>query len=141
SSMRRGATAIYLNADHEEYEEFLNIRKPTGDINRQCLNIHQGAIFTDRFMQQVVDNPNSKERELWLDTLKTRVKTGEPYTMFIDNANKKIPDYWKQLGLSIKHSNLCNEIYLPTDENHTLVCCLSHINLAKYDEFEEEFED
>lgn len=133
---RRGAVAIYLNAEHEEYKSFLNIRQPRGEVNRQCLNVHQGAIFTDNFMQQVIDK-NGKERELWIETLKTRVETGEPYTMFIDNANKTTPEWWKNKNLKINHSNLCAEIFLPNDENHTFVCCLGSLNLAKYDEWKD----
>ena len=135
-SLRRGAVAIYLNAEHEEFPDFLEIREPKGEVQRQCHNIHQGAIFTDDFMNKVVDK-NGKERELWLSTLKKRVKTGEPYTMFIDNANKVVPEWWKTHNLKIHHSNLCSEIFLPTDENHSLVCCLSSLNLAKYDEWKD----
>lgn len=131
---RRGAVAIYLNAEHGEFKEFLEVREPKGDVNRQSHNIHQGAIFTDEFMNKVVDK-NGKEREIWLETLKKRVKTGEPYTMFIDNANNSIPDWWHKNNLKIRHSNLCSEIFLPTDENHTLVCCLSSLNLVMFDEW------
>ena len=87
-------------------------------------------------MQQVVDK-NGKERELWLETMKTRVETGEPYTIFIDNANKTTPEWWKNRKLYINHSNLCSEIFLPNDENHTFVCCLGSLNLAKYDEWKD----
>lgn len=135
-STRRGALAVYLNSSHKEYKEFLNIRKPKGEVNRQCLNIHQGAIFNDDFMNAVIDK-NGKERELWLETLKTRVETGEPYTMFIDNANKVTPQWWKDRNLYIRHSNLCAEIFLPNDDNHTFVCCLGSLNLAKYDEWKD----
>jgi len=135
-SMRRGAVAIYLNAEHKEYKEFLEIREPKGDVNRQCHNLHQGGVFTDEFMNKVV-NENGVERELWRNTLMKRVKTGEPYTFFIDNANKATPEWWRLHELAIKHSNLCTEIMLPTDENHTLVCCLSSMNLAKYDEWKD----
>lgn len=134
---RRGAVAIYLNAQHKEYEDFLKIREPKGDINRQCHNIHQGAIFTDSFMEQVKNDKNSKSRRLWLETLKTRVKTGEPYTFFIDNANRNLPFNWKENKLKVWHSNLCSEIMLPTDNNHSLVCCLSSLNLYTYDEWED----
>lgn len=134
--MRRGAVAIYLNAEHKEYPQFLEIREPKGDVNRQCHNIHQGAIFTDEFMQKVVSH-NGHERELWTETLKKRVKTGEPYVMYIDNANKVRPQFWQDQGLKIRHSNLCAEIMLPTDSNHTLVCCLSSLNLFKYDEWKD----
>ena len=131
---RRGAVAIYLNAEHGEFKDFLEVREPKGDVNRQSHNIHQGAIFTDEFMNKVVDK-NGKEREIWLETLKKRVKTGEPYTMFIDNANNVVPEWWQKNNLKIRHSNLCSEIFLPTDENHTLVCCLSSLNLVKFDEW------
>lgn len=133
-TMRRGAVAIYLNARHDEFKSFLEIREPKGDVNRQCHNIHQGAIFDDEFMEAVVEK-NGKEREIWIETIKKRVKTGEPYTMFIDNANRDLPDFWKKHNLTIKHSNLCAEIMLPTDEEHTLVCCLSSMNLLKWDEW------
>jgi ribonucleoside-diphosphate reductase alpha chain len=132
---RRGAVALYLNSEHSEYEEFLKIREPKGDINRQCHNIHQGAIITDSFMEYVIHDSSSKQRKLWLETLKTRVKTGEPYIFFIDNANKNLPKNWKDNNLKIWHSNLCSEIMLPTDGRHTLVCCLSSLNLVKYDEW------
>lgn len=135
-SLRRGAVAIYLNAEHDEYLEFLEVREPKGEVQRQSHNIHQGAIFTDEFMQKVVDK-NGKEREIWLATLKKRVKTGEPYTMFIDNANKVVPEWWNKHSLKIRHSNLCSEIFLPTDKDHSLVCCLSSLNLSKYDEWKD----
>lgn len=129
---RRGAVAIYLNINHKEYRQFLEIREPKGDINRQCHNIHQGAIISDDFMKKVLLY-DGNEREFWLETLKKRVKTGEPYIFFIDNANKNNPKNWKENDLKIWHSNLCSEIMLPTDEKHTLVCCLSSLNLYQYD--------
>lgn len=134
---RRGAVAVYLNAEHKEYSDFLKIREPKGDINRQCHNIHQGAVISDSFMNKVITNDKSEERKIWLDTLKTRVKTGEPYCFFIDNANKNLPINWKENNLKIYHSNLCSEIMLPTDENHSLVCCLSSLNLYTYDEWKD----
>jgi ribonucleoside-diphosphate reductase alpha chain len=87
-------------------------------------------------MNKVIEK-NGKEREIWLETLKKRVKTGEPYTMFIDNANNVVPEWWKNNDLKIRHSNLCSEIFLPTDENHTLVCCLSSLNLVKFEEWKD----
>lgn len=135
-STRRGAVAIYLDAEHAEYEEFLRLRTGQGEIDRQCHIIHQGAKFSDSFMEKAVSR-KGRERDLWLETLKTRVKTGEPYTMFTDNVNRNLPEFWKKKGLSIKHSNLCSEIFLPTDENHTLVCCLSSMNLFKWDEWKD----
>lgn len=131
---RRGAVAIYLNIYHKEYPQFLEIREPKGDVNRQCHNIHQGAVIPNTFMKKVLKK-NSKERELWVETLKKRVKTGEPYLFFIDNANKNLPNNWHDNKLKIWHSNLCSEIMLPTDENHTLVCCLSSLNLYKYEKW------
>lgn len=135
-SMRRGAVAVYLNAEHKEYPEFLEIREPKGDVNRQCHNLHQGGVFTDSFMMKVIAS-DGYERDVWKNTLKKRVKTGEPYTFFIDNANNATPQWWKDQNLKIWHSNLCTEIMLPTDEAHTLVCCLSSMNLAKYDEWKD----
>ena len=134
--LRRGAVAMYLDIEHPEYKQFLEIREPKGDINRQCHNIHQGAVITDSFME-AVEKGVPYARELWVDTLKKRVKTGEPYVMFLDNANKNLPQNWKDNNLIIKHSNLCSEIFLPTDDNHTLVCCLSSLNLYKYDEWKD----
>lgn len=125
AKVRRGAVAMYLRADHPEYSDFLSIREPKGDVMRQCHNIHQGAVFTDEFMEKVVSK-NGKEREIWVETLKKRVKTGEPYTMFIDNANKVTPEWWKKNNLTIKHSNLCvapeteiltDQGYIRMDEN------------------------
>jgi ribonucleoside-diphosphate reductase alpha chain len=132
--MRRGAVALYLNAEHKEYESFLEIREPKGDVERQCHNIHQGSIWTDDFMNKVV-NTDGKEREIWLKARMKRVKTGEPYDFFIDNANARTPDWWKKKGLKIRHSNLCAEMMLPTDAEHTLVCCLSSMDLTRWDEW------
>lgn len=134
--LRRGAVAMYLDIEHKDYPSFLEIREPKGDINRQCHNIHQGAVITDRFMRAVKDGAG-EERALWTETLKKRVKTGEPYVMFVDNANRALPKNWKENNLIIKHSNLCSEIFLPTDGDHTLVCCLSSLNLHKFDEWKD----
>ena len=133
---RRGAVAMYLNTNHGDYEDFLEIREPKGDINRQCHNIHQGAVIEDSFMHKVIAS-NGKERQLWTATLKKRVKTGEPYVFFKDNANRNLPAFWQKNNLTIHHSNLCSEIMLPTDPEHTLVCCLSSLNLHKYDEWKD----
>ena len=135
-STRRGAVAMYLDIEHNDYDDFLEVREPKGDINRQCHNIHQGAVISDSFMH-AVQASDGRERKRWLATLKKRVKTGEPYTMFKDNANKNLPEFWKKHNLKIHHSNLCSEIFLPTDENHTLVCCLSSMNLHKFDEWKD----
>lgn len=133
---RRGATAIYLDVNHPEYESFLRVREPKGDINRQCMNIHQGAVIDDAFIEEV-RNKNGRARRIWLDTIKQRIKTGEPYLFFIDNANKNLNEGFVKNNLKIWHSNLCSEIMLPTDPEHTLVCCLSSLNLAKYDEWKD----
>ena len=133
---RRGAVAIYLDIEHKEYPQFLEVREPKGDINRQCHNIHQGAIISDDFMKKAVGK-EGEEREIWIETLKKRVKTGEPYLFFIDNANKNLPSNWQENDLRVRHSNLCSEIMLPTDASHTLVCCLSSLNLYTYDQWKD----
>lgn len=133
-SVRRGASAAYLRIDHPDIEEFLRIRRPTGDVNRQCQNIHHGVAITDKFMQDV-ESGDHKARELWKEILKTRFETGEPYLLFIDTVNKNNPDAYKNNGLSVESSNICSEITLHTDEEHSFVCCISSLNLAKYDEW------
>lgn len=135
-STRRGAVAIYLDSEHKEYPEFLRLRTGQGEINRQCHTIHQGSKWSDEMMKRVKEAAGPA-RDLWLETLKTRVKTGEPYLFFSDNVNRNLPGFWRDKNLSIKHSNLCSEIFLPTDENHTLVCCLSSMNLFKWDEWKD----
>ena len=147
---RRGSYACYMDISHPEIEEFLFMRKSSGgDANRKCLNLHHGINITDEFMNAVSKNiewklidPHSKKvaksinaRELWRLILETRHETGEPYLHFIDTSNRSLPETQKKLGLSIKQSNLCSEITLPTDEDRTAVCCLSSVNLAKYDEW------
>lgn len=131
---RRGAVAIYLNAKHAEYKNWLQIRDYKVSSEIGCINIHQGSIWEDDMMYDVRKGVPSA-RELWIEARKARIKTGEPYDFFIDNANRNLPKNWKDNNLKIKHSNLCSEIMLPTDENHTLVCCLSSLNLSKYDEW------
>ena len=147
---RRGSYACYMDISHPEIEEFLFMRKSSGgDANRKCLNLHHGINITDEFMNSVSKNiewklvdPHSKKvaksinaRELWRLILETRHETGEPYLHFVDTSNRSLPETQKKLGLSIKQSNLCSEITLPTDEDRTAVCCLSSVNLAKYDEW------
>lgn len=134
--MRRGAVALYLSANHPEFSDFLKIREPKGDINRQCHNIHMGAKFSNDFMEEVL-NKNGSKRELWLEHIKTRVKTGEPYTFFTDNANTNLKSTFSLYNLKVRHSQLCAEIMLPSDENHTFVCCLSSMNLYKWEEWRE----
>lgn len=147
---RKGSYAAYLDISHPDVLEFLNIRLPTGgDVNRKCFNIHHAINITDNFMQHVYRGamwelvcPHSGKtletvdaRELWQSIIETRFKTGEPYLNFIDTANNALPESQKRLGLKIHGSNLCNEIHLPTDDKRTAVCCLSSINLERYDEW------
>ena len=147
---RRGSYAAYMDIDHPEIEEFINIRKESGgDINRKCLNLHNGINLTNEFLQAVKNDddwrlidPKTKEavkivsaRELWWQILNARAETGEPYMVNIDNCNDALPKPQKDLGLEIKQSNLCSEITLPTNEERTAVCCLSSVNLEHFDEW------
>ena len=148
---RKGSYAAYLDISHPDIREFMTIRIPTGDVNRKCLNIHHGVNITDAFMESVRDDldwdlidPNSKKvtetfraRELWEALLETRYRTGEPYLYFIDTANAAYPKTQKDLGLVSHGSNLCAEITLPTNEERTAVCCLSSVNLEKWDEWKD----
>ena len=154
---RRGSYASYLHMSHPEIEEFLDIRKPTGgDTNRKCLNLHHGVVIPDRFMEiiykatreagfddswELID-PHSQEvkkvvsaRTLWVKLLQNRMETGEPYLMFEDAVQEDLPEFQKQKGLRVNHSNLCSEITLATNEERTAVCCLSSVNLEYFDEW------
>lgn len=131
---RRGATSLFLSTKSKQFKEFLKIRQPKGDVNTQCLNVHQGAIIDDEFMQKLVAR-DIKTVDTWKDVMKARLETGEPYLFFKDNVNKNLGENWKSNNLSVKHTNLCSEIMLPNDEKHTFVCCLSSLNLLKFDEF------
>ena len=154
---RRGSYAAYMDISHPEIIEFIEMRKPSGgDVHRKCLNLHHGVNISNEFMQ-LIDNcikeptyddswnlidPHTKKvvrtisaRELWQKILETRVATGEPYVSFIDTINDALPETQKKLGLEVHHSNLCTEITLPTSDNRTAVCCLSSVNLEKYDEW------
>jgi len=153
---RRGSYAAYLDISHPDILLFLDIRKPTGDPNMRALNLHHGINITDDFMQLIekcmVDNttddtwnlkdPHSGEvkdtisaKELWQRILEIRMQTGEPYLHFIDTSNNSMPEFQKKIGLSIRQSNLCSEIILPTDKKRTAVCCLSSVNLEYYDKW------
>lgn len=134
--VRRGATAAYLPVEHGDFREFLNMRRPQGDINRQCLNLHHGVTVSDEFMEKVVSG-DQESRELWGRILRTRIETGEPYIMFRDTINKNRPESYVKNGLEVSTSNLCSEITLYTDEDHTFVCCLSSMNLARWDEWKD----
>ena len=148
---RKGSYAAYMNVDHPDIMEFLNIRIPTGDVQRKALNIHNAINITDKFMEAVMTNsdfdlidPNDgtvketvKARKLWERILEIRFRTGEPYLNFIDTANNSLPEPLKDAGLKIHGSNLCNEIHLPTSAERTAVCCLSSLNLEYYDEWKD----
>lgn len=156
---RRGSYAAYLDISHPDIMIFLEMRKPTGDQNMRCLNLHHGINITDDFMHIIekcmVDPDASDEwelkdphtgqvrdkvsaRELWQRILEIRMMTGEPYLHFIDTTNNNLPESQKKLGLKVRQSNLCSEIVLPTDKDRTAVCCLSSVNLEYYDDWKDE---
>ena len=135
-SVRRGAASVNLNIDHADFEEWLEIREPKGDVNRQSLNLHQCAIVGDKFMRKL-EHGDPEARRKWSKLLQKRKATGEPYIMFKGNVNKQNPEAYKSNGLKVYMTNICSEITLHTDEIHSFVCCLSSINLAKYDEWKD----
>jgi ribonucleoside-diphosphate reductase alpha chain len=153
-SLRRGSAACYLDISHPEIEEFLEIRKPSGDFNRKALNLHHGVLVTDAFMEAVRDgsewilkSPKDGSeratvdaRSLFQKLVETRLATGEPYIIFIDKVNRSMPRHHRELGLKVSTSNLCSEITLPTGRDHlgkdrTAVCCLSSLNLETWDQW------
>jgi len=133
-SVRRGAASVNLNIEHDDFEEWLEIREPKGDVNRQSLNLHQCAVVGDKFMRKL-EQGEPEARRKWGKLLQKRKATGEPYIMFKGNVNKQNPEMYKKNGLKVHMTNICSEITLHTDENHSFVCCLSSINLAKYNEW------
>ena len=135
-SVRRGASSVNLNINHPDIEEFLQIRRPKGDVNRQCLNLHQCVVIDDEFMNKLEDK-DPKSLKIWGEILKTRLETGEPYIMFEDNVNKANPEAYKQNNLKVSMTNICTEIALYTDELHSFICCLSSLNLARWEEWNE----
>jgi ribonucleoside-diphosphate reductase alpha chain len=156
---RRGSYAAYLNVSHPDILLFLEMRKPTGDPNMRTLNLHHGINITDDFMlliEKCMRDPQADDtwelkdphdgtvkdtvpaKELWQRILDMRMQTGEPYLHFIDTSNRAMPEFQKKLGLSIKQSNLCSEIILPTDKERTAVCCLSSLNLEYYDDWKDD---
>ncbi|WP_411819532.1 ribonucleoside-diphosphate reductase subunit alpha [Hyphococcus formosus] len=156
-SLRRGSAACYLDVHHPEIEEFLEIRKPSGDFNRKSLNLHHGVNITDDFMEAVAKDeefglrsPKTNEvlrtisaRKLWQKILEVRLATGEPYLLFSDTVNRQMAKHQRDLGLKVSTSNLCSEIMLHTGKDHldndrTAVCCLSSINAEKYQEWKDE---
>ena len=133
-SVRRGAASVNLNIEHEDFEDWLEIREPKGDVNRQSLNLHQCAVVGDKFMRKLEQGePDARRR--WGKLLQKRKATGEPYIMYKGNINKSNPEMYKKNGLKVHMTNICSEITLHTDENHSFVCCLSSVNLAKYNEW------
>jgi ribonucleoside-diphosphate reductase alpha chain len=156
-SLRRGSAAVYLDVFHPEIEEFLEIRKPSGDFNRKSLNLHHGINITDAFMEAVRDgamfalrSPKTNEvvrqvdaRTLWQKILEIRLQTGEPYLIFADTVNRALPQHQRELGFSVRQSNLCSEIVLHTGKDHlgherTAVCCLSSVNAESFLEWRDE---
>ena len=135
-SVRRGAASFNLDINHPDIEEFLMMRRPKGDVNRQCLNTHHCVVIDDVFMQKVEDrDPHSLK--IWGEILRTRLETGEPYIMFKDNVNKTNPEGYKKLNLEVTMTNICSEIVLYTDPLHSFICCLSSLNLARFDEWKD----
>jgi len=153
-SLRRGSAACYLDISHPEIEEFLEIRKPSGDFNRKALNLHHGVLIPDAFMEAVrngaewdLKSPKDGSvratvdaRSLFQKLVETRLATGEPYIIYSDHVNKAMPKHHRELGLKVSTSNLCSEITLPTGRDHlgndrTAVCCLSSLNMETWDEW------
>ena len=133
-SVRRGAASVNINIEHPDFEEWIEIREPKGDVNRQSLNLHQCAVVGDKFMRRL-EQGDSEARKRWGKLLQKRKATGEPYILFKGNTNKNNPAAYKQNALKVHMTNICSEITLHTDENHSFICCLSSLNLAKYDEW------
>jgi ribonucleoside-diphosphate reductase alpha chain len=135
-SVRRGAASVNINIDHDDFEEWLEIREPKGDVNRQSLNLHQCAVIGDKFMRKLEEGDSTARRK-WSRLLQKRKATGEPYILFKGNTNKSNPEAYKKNGLKVHMTNICSEIALHTDENHSFVCCLSSLNLTKYEEWKD----
>ena len=156
---RRGSYAAYLDISHPDIIQFLEMRRPTGDPNMRTLNLHHGVNINDEFMKIIEKSMMDKDfddswqlkdphdgsvkevvsaKELWQRLLELRMMTGEPYIHFIDTSNRLMPEFQKKLGLSIKQSNLCSEIVLPTNKDRTAVCCLSSLNLEYFDDWKDE---
>ena len=133
-AVRRGAASTNLSIEHGDFWEWLEIREPKGDINRQCLNTNQCVIIGDKFMRSVMEG-DAEARKRYAAVQRKRRQTGQPYIMYRGNVNKQNPDSYKRNGLKVFMTNICSEIVLHTDENHSFVCCLSSLNLSKYDEW------
>jgi ribonucleoside-diphosphate reductase alpha chain len=135
-SVRRGAASVNIDIEHGDFWDWLEIREPKGDVNRQSLNLHQCVVISDSFMHKV-ETGDKEARARWTAVIKKRRATGEPYLMFKGNVNRNNPQAYKQNGLKVFMTNICSEITLHTDESHSFVCCLSSINIAKYDEWKD----
>jgi len=135
-SVRRGAASVNLNIEHDDFDEWIEIREPKGDVNRQCLNLHQCVVVGDKFMRKLEDG-DAEARRRWGKVLQKRKATGEPYIMYKGNVNKQNPEAYKQNSLKVFMTNICSEITLHTDESHSFVCCLSSLNLSKYHEWKD----
>jgi len=135
-SVRRGAASVNIKIEHKDFDDFLEIREPKGDVNRQSLNLHQCVVVSDKFMKKLEEG-DSEVRRKWGKLLQKRKATGEPYIMYKGNVNKANPEMYKKNGLKVHMTNICSEIVLHTDEQHSFVCCLSSLNLAKYDEWKD----
>ena len=133
-SVRRGAASVNINIEHNDFEEWLEIREPKGDVNRQSLNLHQCAVVGDKFMRRL-EQGDKDARARWSKLIRKRKATGEPYVMFKGNVNKANPKAYKENALKVHMTNICSEITLHTDESHSFVCCLSSVNLTKYEEW------
>ena len=131
---RKGAGSINLNVRHTDFPEFLRMRRPNGDVNRVCRQINHCAVIPDEFMRSVLDG-NTEDQMTWIEIMKTRLETGEPYIMYEDTINRANPSNFKELGLHVSMTNICTEITLPTDALHSFVCCLSSLNFYRWDEW------
>ena len=133
-SVRRGAASVNINIEHDDFLDWIEIREPKGDVNRQSLNLHQCAVVGDKFMRRL-ETGDQDARQRWSKLLQKRKATGEPYILFKGNTNKSNPEAYKKNSLKVHMTNICSEIVLHTDESHSFVCCLSSLNLEKYDEW------
>jgi len=133
-SVRRGAASVNINIEHDDFLDWVEIREPKGDVNRQSLNLHQCAVVGDKFMRRL-EAGDQDARQRWAKLLQKRKATGEPYILFKGNTNKSNPEAYKKNSLKVHMTNICSEIVLHTDESHSFVCCLSSLNLEKYDEW------
>ena len=135
-NVRRGAASVNLNIEHGDFWDWIEIREPKGDVNRQSLNLHQCVVVSDKFMRRLEEG-DDEARKRWSKVIQKRKATGEPYIMYRGNVNKQNPEPYKHNGLKVYMTNICSEITLHTDESHSFVCCLSSLNLAKYEEWKD----